>query len=84
MSEQPATEPTDEQLLQAALDAVANAPALMPDIKCAACGRQRTLADDYDYTPLQLFTGRKLGWFNGDGEQMCGECLAATMRGERP
>lgn len=53
-------------------------------IVCAACGRQRTLADDYDYTPLQLFTGRPLGWFNGDGEQMCGECLALTMKGQLP
>lgn len=51
---------------------------------CADCGRERTIADDYDYTPMQLVTGRKLGWFNGDGEQMCGECLTATMRGERP
>lgn len=51
---------------------------------CTACGRQRTLADDYDYTPLQLFTGRPLGWFNGDGEQMCGECLSLTMNGQLP
>lgn len=51
---------------------------------CSACGRERTLADDYDYTPMQLVTGRPLGWFNGDGEQMCGECLGLTMKGQLP
>lgn len=51
---------------------------------CGACGRERTLADDYDYTPMQLVTGRPLGWFNGDGEQMCGGCLALTMSGQMP
>lgn len=51
---------------------------------CGACGRERTLTDDYDYTPMQLISGRPLGWFNGDGEQMCGECLTLTMRGALP
>lgn len=51
---------------------------------CGSCGRQRTLADDYDYTPMQLFTGRPLGWFNGDGEQMCGQCLTGAMSGAWP
>jgi hypothetical protein len=83
------SEPTDEpqgltERVEAGLPAVAAHAATMPGIVCAGCGRERTLADDYDYTPLQVFTGRKLGWFNGEGEQMCGECLAATMRGERP
>lgn len=81
MSDPLPTEVTGQQ--QAALDAVlAGVP--QPEIVCADCGRPRTLADDYDYTPLQLITGRPLGWYNGDDEQMCGECLAATMRGERP
>jgi hypothetical protein len=53
-------------------------------VVCAACGRERTLADDYDYNPLQLVTGRPLGWFNCDGEQMCGQCLLATMKGQIP
>lgn len=53
-------------------------------IVCAACRRPRTLADDYDYNPLQLVTGRPLGWFNGDGEQMCGDCLGKTMKGQIP
>lgn len=74
---------TDEQHLRAVLDLppIVTEP---PGVICADCRRPRTVADDYDYTPLQLITGRPLGWFNGDGEQMCGECLAATMRGERP
>lgn len=66
------------------LGPVANAAPLMPGIVCGSCGRSRTLADDYDYTPLQLVTGRPLGWFNGDGEQMCGQCLTAMMKGEIP
>jgi hypothetical protein len=77
MSEQPATEPVSEQQTD-----VTATPSVVP--VCGDCGRERTIADDYDYTPMQVFTGRKLGWFNGDGEQMCGECLTATMRGERP
>lgn len=77
-------EPTDYEQLQTALDSVAAAPSLMSalGIVCAGCGRKRTIADDYDYTPIQLLTGRPLGWFNGDGEQMCGECLGKSMRGE--
>jgi hypothetical protein len=83
------TEPTPEptgltERVEAGLPAVDPNAAAVPGIVCADCGRARTLADDYDYTPLQLVTGRPLGWFNGDGEQMCGQCLAATMRGERP
>lgn len=74
--------PADQQPVD--LDAHGAESTMAPGITCADCGRERTLADDYDYTPLQLFSGRKLGWFNGDGEQMCGECLTATMRGERP
>jgi hypothetical protein len=66
--------------MQHALDIIAPDPG----IACQNCGRERTLADDYDYNPLQLVTGRRLGWFSGDGEQVCGECLAAMMRGQTP
>lgn len=59
-----------------------SAPSPVP--VCGACGRERTLADDYDYTPMQLVTGRQLGWFNGAREQMCGECLTAMMSGAWP
>lgn len=81
MSDTPA-QAADQQPVD--LDAHGAASTMAPGITCADCGRARTVADDYDYTPLQLVTGRALGWFNGDGEQMCGECLTATMRGERP
>jgi len=80
-----APEPSDAERVQARLDAITGITGMtgqMPGIVCAACGRHRTLADDYDYSPLQLFTGRPLGWFNGDGEQMCGDCLSKSMRGE--
>lgn len=70
---------TEEQMADEPPEAITS-----PIPVCSDCGRERTIADDYDYTPMQLVTGRKLGWFNGDGEQMCGECLTATMRGERP
>lgn len=70
--------------LPADLDAHGATTSMMPGIVCGACGRARTLADDYDYTPLQLVTGRPLGWFNGDGEQMCGECLTKSMKGQIP
>ena len=74
-------EPTSERV-EAGLPAADPNTWSLPGIVCAACSRQRTLADDYDYTPLQLFTGRPLGWFNGDGEQMCGDCLGKSMRGQ--
>lgn len=79
-------EQTDEQALQGALDAINGSAEAMAalGIVCGWCRRPRTLADDYDYTPIQLLTGRKLGWFNSDGEQMCGECLGKSMRGEIP
>jgi hypothetical protein len=82
-----APEPSDAERVQASLDAITAMTGMtgqMPGIVCAACGRARTLADDYDYTPLQLITGRPLGWFNGDGEQMCGDCLGLTMNGQLP
>lgn len=68
--------------VEAGLPAIDPNTAAVPGVVCAGCGRARTLADDYDYTPMQLFTGRPLGWFNGDGEQMCGDCLGKSMRGE--
>ncbi len=77
-------EPTDVQAPSTAPDSTTAASTIQPGIVCDDCGRARTLADDYDYTPLQIGTGRPLGWFNGDNEQMCGECLTATMKGLRP
>lgn len=56
-----------------------------PDIPtCQMCGRERTLQDDYDYNPAQVFTGRPLGWYSGEDGEVCGECVAKMIRGERP
>lgn len=78
--------PTEEPAEQAPVDVDAHGAAstMVPGIVCGACGRQRTVNDDYDYTPLQIFTGRPFGWFNGDNEQMCGECLTKSMKGQIP
>jgi hypothetical protein len=73
------TEPTETE------PAPASAAQAQPfAVVCASCRRKRTLADDYDYNPLQLVTGRPLGWYNGEDEQLCGQCLTATMRGQAP
>ena len=83
MSCEPTPEPQGlTERVEAGLPAVDPNAATVAGIVCAHCGLERTLADDYDYTPLQLFTGRPLGWFNGDNEQMCGDCLGKSMRGE--
>lgn len=81
---EPPAEPPAAPAPAVDLDAHGAASTMFPGITCAGCGRARTVADDYDYTPLQLFTGRPLGWFNGNGEQMCGECLTKTMKGQMP
>lgn len=54
---------------------------------CGSCGRERTLGDDehpmdvYDYTPIQVVTGRPFGWYSGDDGQVCPECMEKTIRG---
>lgn len=55
-----------------------------PAIVCGSCGRERTTADDYDYNPLQLVTGRPLGWYSNDDGEFCGTCLGAMMSGAWP
>lgn len=51
----------------------------MNEIRCEICGRERVLADDYDYSPSQVFTGRPLGWYSGDDGEICGEHMAKLM-----
>ena len=54
---------------------------------CSLCQRERTLGDgehpmdSYDYSPLQVLTGKPLGWYSGDDGQVCPECMTKTMRG---
>ena len=55
-----------------------------PGPMCSSCGRERTLEDWYDYNPIQAVTGRPLGWYNGDDNQTCGQCLTAMMAGAWP
>ncbi len=48
---------------------------------CSDCGRERTPQDAYDYNPLQLVTGKPLGWYSGDDGEICPECLGKVLRG---
>ncbi len=56
---------------------------------CGMCRRKRTIGDGehpmdaYDYSPLQVLTGKPLGWYSGDDGQMCPECMTETLRGQR-
>lgn len=52
--------------------------------KCARCGRERNAGDAYDYNPLQIVTGQRLGWYSHskDGD-ICPECLTKMMRNQR-
>lgn len=84
MTDTPDPEPPGAQIPQGALDGHGAESTIKPGIVCGHCKRARTLADDYDYTPLQIFTGRPFGWFNGDNEQMCGQCLTLAMKGQLP
>lgn len=54
---------------------------------CTRCQRKRTLGDDhpmdaYDYSPLQVVTGRPLGWYSGDDGEICPECITKIVRGQ--
>ena len=49
--------------------------------KCVVCGRERTLDDANDYNPLQVVTGRPLGWYSADDGEICPEDMERTMRG---
>lgn len=48
--------------------------------KCGVCGRERTLADVNDYTPLQAIMGAPLGWYSGDDGELCPEDMTKIMR----
>lgn len=47
--------------------------------KCGPCGRERTLRDAYDYNPIQVVTGRPLGWYSGDDGEICPECMTELI-----
>lgn len=48
---------------------------------CVVCRRERTIADAYDYNPLQVITGKPLGWYSADDGEICPECMEKTIRG---
>ena len=48
---------------------------------CNSCSRERTLADAYDYNPIQALTGAPLGWYSGDDGEVCPECMTKMLRG---
>ena len=50
--------------------------------KCVICGRERTLQDAYDYNPIQVITGRPLGWYSGFGVEICPEDMAKMLGGQ--
>ncbi len=50
---------------------------------CLLCGRERTLLDAYDYNPLQVVTGQRIGWYSGDDGEICGACMTTVIRGQR-
>jgi hypothetical protein len=47
--------------------------------KCIDCGRERTIQDAYDYSPLQVVTGQPLGWYSGPDGEICPEDMAKMM-----
>ena len=48
--------------------------------RCGECRRERTLADAYDYNPIQVLTGVPLGWYSGDDGEVCPQCMEKLMR----
>jgi len=47
--------------------------------KCGVCGRERTLEDAYDYSPLQVITGQPIGWYSADDGEICPEDMTKMM-----
>lgn len=51
--------------------------------KCGICKRERTIDDAYDYNPLQVITGKPLGWYSGDDGEVCPEDMEKMIRGSQ-
>lgn len=58
--------------------------------RCTACNRSRTVGDAahpmdaYDYSPLQVVTGQRLGWYSSEDEgDLCPEDMEKTLRPDR-
>lgn len=57
-----------------------------PDVpRCGMCRRRRDPLnpdrpmDGYDYSAIQVITGRPLGWYSGDDGEVCPECITRTL-----
>ena len=50
---------------------------------CSICKRERTLEgmDAYDYNPIQVVTGKPLGWYSGEDGEICPEDMERSLRG---
>lgn len=46
---------------------------------CGMCKRERTLEDAYDYHPIQVVTGKPLGWYSDDDGELCPECMTKLL-----
>lgn len=54
--------------------------------KCGMCQRERDISremDAYDYSPIQVITGRPFGWYSGDDGEVCPECMTKTLRAQQ-
>lgn len=55
----------------------------LPAPTCSSCGRARTAEEVLDYSPLQLLFGQPLGWYSGSDGELCPDCFASIMSGQR-
>jgi len=47
--------------------------------KCGVCGRERTIQDADNYSPLQVITGQPLGWYSASDGEICPEDMTAMI-----
>jgi hypothetical protein len=56
--------------------------------KCQICKRERTAGegehpmDSYDYSPLQVVTGKPLGWYSGEDGEICPEDMTKMLQNQ--
>lgn len=52
--------------------------------RCSMCQRERTVdgMDAYDYSPVQVITGKPVGWYSGDDGEVCPECMTKMLRNQ--
>lgn len=52
---------------------------------CSICRRERTIGtaehpmDSYDYSALQVITGKPVGWYSGDDGEICPEDMTKML-----